>query len=652
MSRPLSLVLPWRQQAARRRDRPSIRLPFLLTLPTLLIVFVVIGIPLVYSVALSMHRINMLTQQWIFVGLQNYVDILPDPEFIAAFGRTAYFAVVTVVGGLVLGMAMALILNARFPGRDFLRSIVLIPWAMAPVAVGVLWGWMFNGEYGTLNAILFDLGLISRPIHWLGDGDTAFNLVALVHIWNHAPLASLLILAGLQSMPDNLHHAARIDGAGPVQRFFKITVPWLRPMLLLIMILTTINSIMAFDLFWIMTRGGPGSATTVFSWMGYAYAFQFFKFGEGAAILYVLTMLCLVLAWLYLKLFIPTVGRSPTLAAALSEGKAPVESEGLAGSLMAAVATPGTALRTRLERLPALRRRVLLRGRARRIVAGTALAIAAVLIFAWSFGPFLWLVLMSLSSSADLVRTPPTVIPAGLTLENYRFVLFPGGVEDGQSSIQATRVPYSIWNSLVVATCVTAINLVLGSLAGYAYARHDRSRLMSGSLWALMMTRMTPSLALILPFFIVFRTLDLIDTRTALVIAYCSLILPLSTWIMKGYFEGMPPNLEKAALVDGCTRLQAIRKIIMPVARPGIVAAGIFCFLVSWNEFIFALILTGTPNAQTIPVIIAGFLVQLRFYDYGPMFAASVLAVIPPVVITLAFQRYLVRGMLSGSLKG
>ena len=158
---------------------------------------------------------------------------------------------------------------------------------------------------------------------------------------------------------------------------------------------------------------------------------------------------------------------------------------------------------------------------------------------------------------------------------------------------------------------------------------------MNGSLWALMMTRMTPSLALILPFFIVFRTFGLIDTRTALVIAYCSLILPLSTWMMKGYFENLPPNLEKAALVDGCTPFQAIWKIILPVARPGIVAAGIFCFLVSWNEFVFALILTGSPKAQTIPVIIAGFLVQLRFYDYGPMFAASVLAVIPPVVIAL-----------------
>ena len=114
---------------------------------------------------------------------------------------------------------------------------------------------------------------------------------------------SLLILAGLQSLPENLHRAARIDGAGAVRRFFSITLPWLRPMLLLVLILTSINSIMAFDLFWTMTHGGPGSATTVFSWMGYAYAFQFFRFGEGAAILYVLTIVCLILAWFYLKLF-------------------------------------------------------------------------------------------------------------------------------------------------------------------------------------------------------------------------------------------------------------------------------------------------------------------------------------------------------------
>lgn len=637
MAQAAELVPSARASVARRAGRSRLSLPFLLTLPTLIVVFLVIGVPLIYSLVLSLFRINMLTKRWVFVGLRNYLDVLPHPDFIAAMGRTAYFTGITVSAGLVLGIVMALVLNAAFPGRNVLRSVMLIPWGMAPVAVGILWSWIFDGSYGTLNAFLFDLGLIHEPIAWLADGSTAFNLVALVHVWNQAPLTALLVLAALQSMPENLHRAARIDGAGAVERFFKITLPWLRPMLLLIMLLTSINSIMAFDLFWIMTKGGPGSATTVFSWMGYSYAFQLSKFGEGAAILYILTIVCLLLAWVYLKLFTATERRPR---------------EPLTQDTQAATVEHDSRVRTRLLKLPEFRRRALLSGRNRRIAGKIGLAAAAILIFLWSFAPFLWLVLMSLSPSVDLVRTPPTLIPTSLTLENYRFVLFPGGVADGQGSVQATRVPYAIWNSLVVAVCVTAINLVLGSLAGYAYARHGRGRLMNGSLWALMMTRMTPSLALILPFFIVFRSVGLIDTRTALVIAYCSLILPLSTWMMKGYFENLPPNLEKAALVDGCTPFQAIWKIILPVARPGIVAAGIFCFLVSWNEFVFALILTGSPKAQTIPVIIAGFLVQLRFYDYGPMFAASVLAVIPPVVIALAFQRYLVRGMLSGSLKG
>ncbi|MBV9703509.1 MAG: ABC transporter permease subunit [Methylobacteriaceae bacterium] len=633
---------------ARRERRDWF--PFFLSLPALLIVFLVIGLPLVYSLVLSLHRINVLTQRWIYVGLQNYLQILPQADFLWALGRTATFAVVTVVAGLVLGMAMALVLNMSFPGRGILRSVVLIPWAMAPVTVGVLWGWIFDGTYGAMNGLLLDTGVIGKPIHWLADGTTAFYLVALVYVWNQAPLTALLILAGLQSLPENLHKAGRIDGAGAIRRFFSITLPWLRPMLLLILILTTINSIMAFDLFWTMTKGGPGSATTVFSWMGYSTAFLYLRFAEGAAILYVLTVLCLLLAWLYLTLFFPTVERQRAAAARVD--LTPPDPLDVGPGVAARLGSPIGAVRTRLMSLPPFTRRSILAPRMRRVLGRFGLAAAVAFIFVWSVAPFLWLVLMSLERSADLVRTPPTVIPGPLTFENYRFVLFPPGVSGGQSSVEATRVPFGVLNSFIVAVCVTAINLVLGSIAGYAYSRATRSRLMRGTLWALMLTRMTPSLALILPFFLVFKWLGLIDTRTGLVIAYCSLILPLAIWMMKGYFDGLPPNLEKAALVDGCTRLQAIRKIVLPVARPGLVAAGIFCFLVSWNEFIFALILTGTPSAQTIPVIISGFLAQLRFYDYGPMFAASVLAVIPPVVIALAFQGYLVRGMLSGSIKG
>ena len=625
------------QSSARRGRRWHVRggwVPALLTLPTLLVVFLVIGLPLVYSLVLSLNQTNVLTHRWIFVGVANYVAALVDPAFEVAFGRTAIFAAATVLAGLAIGMGMALVLNARFPGRGVLRGLVLIPWAMSPVAVGILWNWIFNGDYGPLSAIFLDLGLTHESVHWLGNGSVAFALVGLVYVWNQAPLTCLLLLGGLQSMPESLHKAARVDGAGPWRRFWRITLPWLRPMMLLVLILTTINAIMAFDLFWTITQGGPGSATTVFSWLGYVTSFQYFQFGQGAAVLYLLTIVCMALAVAYFLLLLsPRRGRTHEQSRA-----------SLAETLL--IRTPVPVIRSAGPAKPAPRHTL----PNREFWGKIAIGLAAAVILVWSVAPFLWLVIMSFSPSADLVRSPPRLMPQHLTLDNYRAVIAPQA--SGAASVAARRVPYGIWNSIVVATFVTLINVVLGSLAGYGFNIAGRSRGLKTALWALMLTRMTPSLVLILPYFIIFRTVGLLDTHTGLIIAYCSLILPLSTWIMKGYFEGMPVTLEQAARVDGCTRLQAIRRIVLPIARPGIVATAIFCFLVSWNEFVIALILTSTQASQTIPVTIAGFLEQMQVYDYGPMFAASVLAVIPPVAVALFFQRSLVTGMLSGAIKG
>ncbi len=629
----LSSALPKSASSERRRHVPAEWAPALLTMPTLLVVFFVIGMPLGYSLVLSFHEINVLTHRWVFVGLDNYASAFSDPAALAAFARTAVFAAVTVLAGLLIGLGMALVLNARFFGRGLLRGLVLIPWAMSPVAVGILWGWIYNGDYGPLSAALLDLGLIRSTVYWLGNGDVAFALVALVFVWNQAPLTCLLLLGGLQSMPDSLHKAARVDGAGPWRRFRRITLPWLRPIMLLVLILTTINAVMAFDLFWTITKGGPGSATTVFSWLGYVQAFQYFRFGHGAALLYLLSVVCLLLAVVYFVLLLsPRGGRTG------AETAVP-----LVQSLR--VRTPGPIQPSDIAR-PQRRRSLPNRERAAQIL----LRAGAVVILAWSVAPFAWLVVMSLSPSAELVRSPPQLLPQHLTLDNYRQVIAPGA--SGASSVVARKVPYGIWNSVVVAVVSTGINVFLGALAGYGFTIAGRSRKLRGALWALMLTRMTPSLVLILPFFIIFRAAGLLDTRTGLVIAYCSLILPLSTWIMKGYFEGLPPSLEHAARVDGCTRLGAIWRIVLPIARPGLVATAIFCFLVSWNEFVIALILTSTQAAQTIPVTIAGFLAQMQFYDYGPLFAASVLAIIPPVAVALVFQRSLVTGMLSGAVKG
>jgi len=609
--------------------------------PTLALVAAVVGAPLVYSFYLSLNRTNAITKKWIFVGLGNYSAILASSEFWGAFVRTVYFAAFSLVGTTLLGMAMALVLNRRFAGRGLLRSIVLIPWAMAPVSVGVLWSFIYAGDYGALTGLMNDLGLGRFALPWLGDGFRALNLVALTQVWSQAPLTALMLLAGLQSMPSNLHKAAMLDGAGPIARFFAITLPWLKPNLLFISIIATINSLMAFDILWIMTRGGPGVATTVFSWLGYVTSFQFLRFGEGAAILYCLTAASFSLAIVYFALLKPRNGRSPAADPTLSLDAA------LAGRAHAA-ARP----RLSMGAPPPVRARVSLPRPAAAALSRIGLYLIAAALLLWSALPVLALFLMSFTPASDLIRTPPSLIPSGVTLQNFQTVLMPRLGSHFSTSVQAERVPLALLNSFIVGAVVAAICVALGTFAGYAFARNAKKRFFGTSLWMLLLTRMTPPLTLVLPFFIAYRGLGLIDTRVGLIIAYCSFLAPLSAWMMKSYFEGVPTSLDRAALIDGCSRLKMMWAVLIPVVRPGIVAAAIFCFLASWNEFLFALILTSTPKAQTIPVVISGFLSQAQFYEYGPMFAASILSILPPVLVAFFFQRYLVQGALSGAVKG
>jgi multiple sugar transport system permease protein len=608
--------------------------------PTLILVATVVGAPLLYSLYLSLNRTNPITKRWVFVGFDNYAAILVSADFWAAFGRTAYFAGFSLIGTTLLGLAMALVLNMRFPGRGLLRSVILVPWAMAPVSVGVLWSFIYAGNYGALTGFLNDLGLGRFALPWLGDGFRALNLVALTNVWSQAPLTALMLLAGLQSMPASLHKAAMLDGAGPIARFFKITLPWLKPNLLFISIIATINSLMAFDILWIMTRGGPGVATTVFSWLGYLTSFQFLRFGEGAAILYCLTAVSFALAIVYFALLKP---RTRRLRQAEREAVEPA----FAFERSNAAKTRGA-----MAHLPPFRTSLALPRPLAKALGRAGLAVIATLFLLWSALPVLALFLMSFTPATDLIRTPPSLVPSGVTFQNFQTVLMPQTGGQFSTSVQAERVPLALLNSFVVGAFVSAICIALGTFAGYAFARYGKRTFFGTSLWLLLFTRMTPGLTLVLPFFIAYRGLGLIDTRTGLIIAYCSFLLPLSAWMMRSYFEGVPTSLDRAALIDGCTRLKMMWAVLIPVVRPGIVAAAIFCFLASWNEFLFALILTSTPKAQTIPVVISGFLNQAQFYEYGPMFAASVLSILPPVLVAFFFQRYLVQGALSGAVKG
>lgn len=274
---------------------------------------------------------------------------------------------------------------------------------------------------------------------------------------------------------------------------------------------------------------------------------------------------------------------------------------------------------------------------------------SVLLVLIWIIAPFYWLVISSISPPSDLLATPPHWIPHQPTFKNYVAIVKQGlGLATG--ALVAKHVLPALENSTIIAVAVTISNIILATPAGYAFARY-RFPFKNSILYTFLATKMIPGFAIIIPFFIIFRTLQLIDSKTGIIITHVTLTLPFSVWIIKGYFEGVPIDLERAARADGCSRIQTLMRITLPLSLPGLVATAVYAFMTSWNEFLFALILTSTPKAQTIQPAIAAFTYPLEI-DYGLAMAASVLGALPPVLITLFFQRYLVQGLLSGAIKG
>jgi multiple sugar transport system permease protein len=278
-----------------------------------------------------------------------------------------------------------------------------------------------------------------------------------------------------------------------------------------------------------------------------------------------------------------------------------------------------------------------------RIVLYATLAAVAL----WLIAPFAWLFVTSISYQRNLLARPFRIVPPEVTFDNYRMIL---GLVRFHAEGQAGKILASMWNSLVIALVVTAVNVIVGTTAGYAYARF-RFPLRTFSLFALLFTRMLPTIVLIPAFFIVFRALGLQNTLTGLVIAYCSFTLPFTIWIMKAYFETIPADLDKSALVDGCNRFQAYCRVVLPVSGPGLVAGGAFTFMLCWNEFVVAQILNTRPGTTTLPPVIAGMNGQINI-DYSVIAASGFLGALPAVLLVLIFQKYMVQGLTAGSVKG
>jgi multiple sugar transport system permease protein len=272
------------------------------------------------------------------------------------------------------------------------------------------------------------------------------------------------------------------------------------------------------------------------------------------------------------------------------------------------------------------------------------LHLAAILIAVWTAAPFVWLIISSISYKVDLLEKPLRWIPPRVTLENYRELL----VGSGEAAQQAAQFVAALRSSLIVALGSTVICLVLGTFAAYALTRLR----FPGSRWYLLLLmagQMLPPITIVVPLYVILRSMDLLDKQGGLMIVYISFILPLVVWILRGYFASIPAELEDAARIDGATRVGALFRVVLPLAGPGLASTAIFAFIAGWNEYLYAFIYTAV-NAKTVPVLIGEFSTKLGL-EYLRMAAAGVLAALPPVLLALVFQRFIIRGLTSGAVK-
>ena len=276
--------------------------------------------------------------------------------------------------------------------------------------------------------------------------------------------------------------------------------------------------------------------------------------------------------------------------------------------------------------------------RYRLFIHGAALVTAAIIL-----APFAWLFYSSIVGQTDLVSRPMRWWPEHVTLDRYREIFAGRGTSAGSAFRSA------MLNSLLVAGGAVVISLVVGVLGGYALARL-RFPLRRATLLSFLVTYMLPPIALIIPLYLLVSRFGLLDTKTGLIIVYCSLTTPFALWNMSLFFAALPPDLEDAARVDGCGRLGALLRVVLPLSRPGVMATGLFAFLLCWDEFLYSLIFTSTTQAKTIPVAIAEFTGR-NAVDFGLIAAGGILASLPPVVLAAAFQRYLISGLAAGAVK-
>lgn len=619
----------------RRLDRLSERrFALLVSIPALLLVAIFVLPPILAVFGLSFFRIELAKDTLTpFVGLRNFLERLPiDDVVLQSIPRTLGFAAIVTAVTIPLALLTALILNRPFRGSGMFLMAVMLPWAVASVVAGVFWRFIFDTHFGIVNGVLIGLGLITEPINWLQDSTNAVIIATVATAWRSVPLLTLLLLAALRTIPSSHYRAARMDGATGWETFRWVVLPAIRPTVMVVAVLQIIVGLQVFDLLFSLTSGGPGRQTYVLIYAIYDKAFNNLSFGYAAALTVVLFLL--IVAASLLMLLLQVRRRKDVLEIENDEVVTPALSWSTSGrgDRFAALTTQ------RFESGPRKRRVVLPRWASK---VGFALVAGSLLVF--FAAPIFWVAISSVQPERAL-----TVLPPQLTLDFWL---------DGYQTIYGDPLWFSsLLVSLQVAIFTTVIVIVLSAPAAYVLARFD----LPGKkliLAILIFTQMVPGVVMAIPVLRMFQIMDITDTVAALVLVNVAFWVPLVVWLLRNFFADVSVSLEKAARIDGCSRLGSLFRVIVPAASPGIAATSILLLIGTWNEFLFAVVL-GQRDAITITRRIVstnsfGFGETLNQTPPPNMLAsAGIVAVLPCLILVLLFHRRIIAGLTEGLVKG
>ncbi|HWA18418.1 MAG TPA: ABC transporter permease subunit [Devosia sp.] len=638
-----NLTTTKRMQAILGRDW---KMGYLFVLPMALLMFGLIFWPFISAILLSTTTLNFQTGDLVNVGLRNYQRLFTNSDYLLSMKNTISFTFWSLAIKLVAGMTVALILNSKIPYRSLMSAIMLLPWIVPEIVTALAWKSIYDPLFGGLNPILMGLGITDRQLGWLSDANLAMPSVIAVNVWKGIPFYTLLLLAGLKAIDNEQLEAAEVDGANVVQRFRYVTLPGLRYVIIVVMLLSFISTFNQFGLIFLMTGGGPSGATRLYSILAYEKAIGSLQYGPGSAIALSVAPLMALLIYLLAK-FMRHDDRAESSNGRRGIGKRVGTALGSAfGFALDIIFLPFDYAYRGLQQIARVVRRVATgstdqpifarKGQERMGIGLRLLILVPFMIFV--VFPFYWVIVTSFKTTPQIFERRSIFWPDPPTLEQYRSLI--------------TESPFLIWlkNSVLVAAGSTAISVVFAALAAYALTR--LKFLGAGLLTTLILiTYLLPGTLLFIPLYETLSNLGLINSYGSLLTTYPTFLMPFATWVLIGYFRSIPVELEEAAMIDGANRLYAFVRITLPLAAPALLSVALFAFTNAWNEFLFAFVFITSESLRTLPIGLQSMVVG-DILPWGELMAASLLTAVPVALLYMYTQRYLVGGLTVGAVKG